>query len=74
MEKDPSRRAYLRVSVWEEDGRIWAQSAGGQLSSQLRPMAEANALLVVPEGDDAAHETLAYEAILLEPIHLGRGR
>lgn len=74
MGKDPSRRAYLRVSVWEEDGRIRARSAGGQLSSQLRPMAEANALLVVPEGEDAAHETLAYEAMLLEPIHLGPGR
>ena len=74
MDKDPSRRAYLRVSVWEEDGRVWARSAGGQLSSQLRPMAEANGLLVVPEGEDAAYETLAYEAILLAPIHVGSGR
>lgn len=72
MDTDPSRRAYLRVVVWEEDGRVRARSAGGQLSSQLRPMAEANALLVVPEGVDAATEGDAYEAILLEPIHPGR--
>ena len=72
MDTDPSRRAYLRVVVWEDDGRVRARSAGGQLSSQLRPLAEANALLVVPEGVDAATEATACEAILLEPIHGGR--
>ncbi|MBW3612649.1 MAG: molybdopterin molybdotransferase MoeA [Chloroflexi bacterium] len=71
MNKDRSRRAYLRVVVWEEDGRVRARSAGGQLSSQLRPMAEANALLIVPEGVDAAREGDTYEAVLLDPI--GRG-
>jgi molybdopterin molybdotransferase len=67
MEKDVARRAFLRVSVWHEDGEIHARSAGGQLSSQLRPMADANALLVVPEGEAAAEIGRDYEAIVLEP-------
>ena len=67
MEKDLARRAFLRVSVWQQDGEIRARSAGGQLSSQLRPMADANALLVVPEGDAAAEPERTYEAIILEP-------
>ena len=68
IEKDPSRRAFLRVRVWQEDGNIHAVPAGGQASSQLRPMADANALLIVPEGHDAAETHLSYEAIMLEPI------
>lgn len=67
MEKDPARRAFLRVSVQQQDGEIRARSAGGQLSSQLRPMADANALLVVPEGRAAAEPEQTYEAIVLEP-------
>lgn len=70
MPKDPSRRAYLRVGVYEENGEVHARSAGGQLSSQLRPMAEANGLLVVPEGEEAAEPGRSYEAILVEPIHV----
>jgi molybdopterin molybdotransferase len=70
MEKDPSRRAFLRVQVWHEDGEMHARPAGGQASSQLRPMADANALLVVPEGPDAAEPQLAYEAIVFEPLRL----
>ena len=68
--KDPKRRAFLRVTVWIEDGEIHARPAGGQQSSQLRPMADANALLVVPEGSDAAYPPLAYEAIVFEPLLL----
>ena len=49
------------------DGYV-ARAAGGQQSSQLRPMADANALLVVPEGADAAEPGVAYEAIVLEPL------
>lgn len=74
MEKDPGRRAYLRVQVWHEDGEIHAQPAGGQQSSQLRSMADANALLVVPEGADAAETHLSYEAIVFEPLSLHHWR
>lgn len=68
MAKDPARRAFLRVSVWREDGDIHARPAGGQQSSQLRPLAEGNALLVVPEGADAAEPPRSYEAIVFEPV------
>jgi molybdopterin molybdotransferase len=70
MPKDPARRAFLRVGVWREDGEIHARPAGGQQSSQLRSLADGNALLVVPEGADAAEMHLAYEAIVFEPIWL----
>lgn len=74
MEKDPTRRAFLRVEVWNEDGEIHARPAGGQASSQLRPMADGNALLVVPEDTDAAETHLSYEAIVFEPLHLQNWR
>jgi molybdopterin molybdotransferase len=70
IEKDPKRRAFLRVNVWREDGTIRARAAGGQQSSQLRPLADGNALLVVPEGADAAVPGLSYEAIVFEPLRL----
>ena len=70
MPKDPARRAFLRVGVWPEDGEIHARPAGGQQSSQLRPLADGNALLVVPEGADAAEPPSSYEAIVFEPILL----
>jgi molybdopterin molybdotransferase len=69
MDKDPERRAYLRVVVHREgDGHV-ARSAGGQASSQLRPLAAANALLIVPEGEPAAEPGKTYDAILLGAIH-----
>ena len=71
MPKDPGRRAYLRVVLEpSRDGGHVARPAGGQQSSQLRPMAEANALLVVSEGSDAAEPGERYEAIVLEPGRL----
>jgi molybdopterin molybdotransferase len=72
--KDPKRRAFLRVSVWHEDGVIRARPSGGQASSQLRAMADANALLVVPEGQEAAEPHLSYEAIVFEPLLLDSWR
>ena len=70
MPKDHARRAFLRVSVWREDGDVHARPAGGQQSSQLRPLADGNALLVVPEGADAAEVTQSYEAIVFGPLVL----
>jgi len=74
MEKDAPRRAFLRVGVWQEAGAIRARPAGGQASSQLRPMADANGLLMVPEGVAAAEPTRSYEAILFEPLLLDTER
>ncbi len=66
--KDPARRAYLRVRVLSEAAGFTARAAGGQASSQLRPLADGNALLVVPEGADAAEPGRTYEAIMLESL------
>jgi molybdopterin molybdotransferase len=65
MAKDPTRRAYLRVVVVRTDDGYEARPAGGQQSSQLRPLAAANALLVVPEGEPAGETGRTYEALLL---------
>jgi molybdopterin molybdotransferase len=66
--KDRDRRAFLRVVLRASDGRVEATAAGGQASSQLRPLAAGNALLVVPEGAEAAEAGETYDAILLEPL------
>ena len=66
--KDAARRAFMRVVVWQDGTQLRARAAGGQGSSQLRPMADANALLVVPEGPDAAEPDRSYEAIMLGPV------
>jgi molybdopterin molybdotransferase len=68
IEKDAERRAYLRVVVRGHEGGYIARSAGGQASSQLRPMAAANALLIVPEGEEAAEPGRPYDALLLGTI------
>jgi molybdopterin molybdotransferase len=66
--KDPDRRAYLRVTVTHQSGGLVARSAGGQASSQLRPLASANALLIVPEGEPAAEPGRSYDALLLGAV------
>jgi molybdopterin molybdotransferase len=63
--KDPARRAYLRVALQREGDRLVARTAGGQASSQLRPLAAANGLLVVPEGEPAGEAGQTYDALLL---------
>lgn len=66
--KDRERRAYLRVIV-RSDGEEWlATPAGGQGSAQLRSLAAANALLVVPEGEAAGEAGARYDAILLRGV------
>jgi molybdopterin molybdotransferase len=65
IEKDRERRAYLRVVLRSGDDGWDASPAGGQGSAQLRALAAANALLVVPEGAPAAEAGARYDAILL---------
>jgi len=65
VNKDAERRAYLRVVVRREGDGWVAAPAGGQGSAQLRAMAAANALLVVPEGGATATAGAEYDAILL---------
>jgi molybdopterin molybdotransferase len=71
IEKDAARRAFLRVVVRQDGTELRARAAGGQASSQLRPMADANALLVVPEGPDGAEPDRSYEVIMLGPVAEG---
>jgi molybdopterin molybdotransferase len=68
IDKDAERRAYLRVVVQSFEGGYVARSAGAQGSSQLRPLAGANALLIVPEGEAAAEPGRTYDALLLGAI------
>lgn len=65
LRKDPERAAYLRVRVRRTDAGWAARPAGGQLSSQLRALAAANGLLVIPAGEPAGRAGHAYETILL---------
>ncbi|MGH2428834.1 MAG: molybdopterin molybdotransferase MoeA [Candidatus Limnocylindria bacterium] len=62
--KDPGRRAFLRVRLRPDGEGYCAESAGGQASSQLLPLATSNALLVVPEGLEATEPGASYEAIV----------
>lgn len=66
--KDRERRAYLRVVVRSGPDGWLASPAGGQGSAQLRALAAANALLVVPEGAEAGEAGALYDAILLGGI------
>lgn len=66
--KDPERAAYLRVRARQTDTGWAARPAGGQLSSQLRSLAAANALLVVPAGEAAGRSGAEYETILLSEL------
>jgi molybdopterin molybdotransferase len=68
VQKDRERRAYLRVVVRGVGDGWEASPAGGQGSAQLRPLATANALLVVPEGEPAGEAGALYDAILLGAI------
>ena len=66
--KDRDRRAYLRVVVRRGPDGWLASAPGGQGSAQLRSLASANALLVVPEGEAAGEPGALYDAILLGGI------
>jgi molybdopterin molybdotransferase len=65
VRKDPERAAYLRVRVRQTDAGWAARPSGGQLSSQLRALAAANGLLVVPRGEPAGRAGQPYDTILL---------
>jgi molybdopterin molybdotransferase len=74
LPKDPERAAYLRVRVRQTDAGWAARPAGGQLSSQLRALAAANGLLVVPGGEPAGRAGHRYETILLGEPDAAEGR
>jgi molybdopterin molybdotransferase len=65
-----TRPEYQRVVVRAQNGDLLARSTGSQLSSRLLSLRSANALLLVPPGEQtyAAGDTL--EAILTGPIQM----
>jgi molybdopterin molybdotransferase len=63
--KDPDRTAYLRVRLEQTDAGWSARPAGGQLSSQLRVLADADGLLAVPAGEPAGRAGASYDTIVL---------
>jgi molybdopterin molybdotransferase len=51
--KRDGKTHFVRVAATHDDAGVWSvRSAGGQDSHQLAAMAAANALAVVPDGDD----------------------
>ncbi len=68
LAKDAARRAYLRVVIRRGADGWLARAAGGQGSAQLRPLAAANALLVVPEGEAAGEPGRTYDALVTGEI------
>ena len=65
LRKDPDREAFLRVRVRRTEGGWAASPAGGQLSSQLRALADANGLLAVPRGEPTGRAGQTYDTILI---------
>lgn len=65
VQKDPERVAYVRVRVRRTEDGWFAGLAGGQLSSQLRALADANGLLAVPRSMPAGRAGEAYDTILI---------
>jgi molybdopterin molybdotransferase len=65
LRKDVDRVAFLRVRVRRTEGGWTASPAGGQLSSQLRALADANGLLAVPVGQPTGRAGQTYDTILI---------
>lgn len=64
----PDRPEYQRVIVGWEDGRLVAQSTGGQGSSRLLSLRGANALIHVPPGTHVYAPGDEIEAMLIGPV------
>jgi molybdopterin molybdotransferase len=62
------RRNYIRVIVRNDDGVFRARLSGGQHSGSLRPMMQANGLMVVPEDVYEIQPEDKVEIELLEPV------
>jgi molybdopterin molybdotransferase len=59
------QRAVARV---DREGRLMASTTGPQASSRLASLVGANALIVVPPGDEPLSEGSHVEAILVGPL------
>ena len=72
IQAPPDRPEYQRAIVSWEAGQLVARSTGAQGSSRLLSLRDANALLIVPQGERtyAAGEEL--EALLIGPLRSGQ--
>jgi molybdopterin molybdotransferase len=66
---EPGRRSYLRGVALQEEGGWVAHLAGAQDSHMLRPLAQANALLILPADISQAPVGSFVTAMLLENSH-----
>jgi molybdopterin molybdotransferase len=64
----PDRPEYQRAVVRWSDGRLLASSTGGQGSSRLLSLHGANALLLVPPGEEIYPAGAELEALLTAPL------
>ena len=50
LPQTPGILHLVRATVWREDGRLWARSAGQQGAAMMHSLARANAWAVIPGG------------------------
>jgi molybdopterin molybdotransferase len=62
------RRNYIRVIVRNDDGIFRARLSGGQHSGSLKPMMQANGLMVIPENVFEINPGDKVKVELLEPV------
>jgi molybdopterin molybdotransferase len=68
IKPSPDRPEYQRITVRFRDGRLWAASTGGQGSSRLLSLRDANGLLLVPAGGTVYPAGSTLEALLIGPV------
>jgi molybdopterin molybdotransferase len=68
IKPSPDRPEYQRANVAWRDGRLVAASTGAQSSSRLLSMRGANALLLVPPGQQSYPAGAELEALLTGPL------
>ncbi len=68
LRPSPDRPEYQRAEVRWEDGRLMARVTGGQGSSRLLSMRGANALLLVPPGEEPYPAGAELDALLTGPL------
>lgn len=68
LRPSPDRSEYQRVAIHWAEGRLVAQSTGGQGSSRLLSLRGANGLLIVPPGEEPYPAGAELEAILTAPL------
>jgi len=61
----PDRMEFQRATVTQRDGMYWATTTGSQVSSRLKSLVGANALLRIPRGIGDLEEGATVTAVLI---------